>query len=228
MFDTLKTRFQLRFRSRVDAGLMLAELLESKVKYRNREQNLVIGIPRGGTLVADSVAKRLLADFNILIAKKMLLPGSQENAFGAITEYNSTYINQDLIEEFKISQHYIKLGKAAAYEEVKRRVEVYRDDAELHHEVRGRVVILVDDGAATGATLIAAARWVRSQAPKILFIAIPVAPRYTIDLLRRETDNLEVIIEQSNSPFKTVEQFYRNFGQVTDDEVIRIMREWKK
>lgn len=228
MFDALRDRFQLRFRSRVDAGRMLAELLENKVKGNNGEQKLVIAIPRGGTIVADGVAKRLFADFNILITKKLLLPGSEENALGAMTEFNSTYINQVLVEELKITQDYVQKDMAAAYEEIKRRIEVYRRDAVLHYDVNGRVVILVDDGAATGATLIAAARWLRSHAPKILYVAIPVAPKNTLDLLKSETDRLEAIIKESNSHFKTVEQFYQNFPQVTDEEVIRIMSEWKK
>ncbi|CAN5387885.1 hypothetical protein BH18THE2_BH18THE2_24660 [soil metagenome] len=90
MFNFLRYRLQLRFRSRIDAAHMLTELLENKVNGSNREQHLVIGIPRGGTIIADTIAKRLSTDFNILITKKLLVPGNEENAFGAITEYNST------------------------------------------------------------------------------------------------------------------------------------------
>jgi putative phosphoribosyl transferase len=142
------------------------------------------------------------------------------------------YINDQLINEFQISQEYLENEKLEQFEEIKRRMTLYRKEPriDLSSFLKDKTVILVDDGAATGATIIAAARSIirLKDRPKQLIIAIPVAPKYTVNLLKKEVNaHVEVAICPSSSEFYSVEQYHQNFLPITDEHVVRIMKERK-
>jgi putative phosphoribosyl transferase len=237
-FATLK--LQLKFKDRESASDILAEILKSNLRKntidrdlddkREKRENdiIVLGIPRGGAIIADVIARKLSADFDIVIARKVRDPENREQAIGAVMQEDDddgaiTYMNPKLVNELQMSNEYIHNETSEQLKEVERKTKMYRKVGRKY-KIKSRTVILVDDGAATGATIIAAARWVRKQEPKCLIIALPVAPQQTVNLLKKEADAIEVITSPSFSHFRSVEQFYQNFDPVTDEQVIEIMR----
>jgi predicted phosphoribosyltransferase len=228
-------KLQLKFKDRESAGNMLAEILKSRLKKNTIQRDvvdkkerqkdiIVLGIVRGGVIIADVIARKLSADFDIVIARRVRDPENREQAIGAVMgDGNTIYINPKRVNELQISKEYIEKETSEQIEEVERKTEMYRK-AGRKYKITSRIVILVDDGAATGATIIAASRWVRKQEPKHLIIALPVAPRQTVNLLKKEADAIEVITSPSLSHFRFVEQFYQNFDPVTDEQVIEILQ----
>jgi predicted phosphoribosyltransferase len=228
-------KLQLKFKDRESAGNMLAEILKSRLKKNTIQRDvvdkkerqkdiIVLGIARGGIIIADVIARKLSADFDIVIARRVRDPENREQAIGAVMgDGNTIYINPKRVNELQISKEYIEKETSEQIEEVERKTEMYRK-AGRKYKITSRIVILVDDGAATGATIIAASRWVRKQEPKHLIIALPVAPRQTVNLLKKEADAIEVITSPSLSHFRFVEQFYQNFDPVTDEQVIEILQ----
>jgi putative phosphoribosyl transferase len=212
----------LKFRDRIDAAEILAErLLDAFNNHKiNRQDSIILGIPRGGVVIADTIARRISSEFDIIIGRKLGAPENKELAIGAVMEDGTSYINQYLVDALKIKQEYIEKEKLEQENEIKRRKMLYRKTN--HYNIEKRVVTLVDDGIATGATIIAAARWIRKQRPKLLVLAVPVAPSQTVDILRQEADIIEVVFAPSN--FNTVGEFYANFSPVADENVIEIMK----
>jgi putative phosphoribosyl transferase len=212
----------LKFRDRIDAAEILAErLLDAFNNHKiNSQDSIILGIPRGGVVIADTIARRISSEFDIIIGRKLGAPENKELAIGAVMEDGTSYINQYLVDALKIKQEYIEKEKLEQENEIKRRKMLYRKTN--HYNIEKRVVTLVDDGIATGATIIAAARWIRKQRPKLLVLAVPVAPSQTVDILRQEADIIEVVFAPSN--FNTVGEFYANFSPVADENVIEIMK----
>lgn len=186
----------------------------------NHGNILILGIPRGGVIVGDIVAKKFSADFDIIIGRKLGAPANDELAIGAVMEDGTAYINQYLVDALKVSEEYIEAEKLKQANEIKRRKALYRKFSD--HKIQDRVAILVDDGIATGATTVAAARWTRKQRPTLLIVAVPVAPSQTLDILKQESDAIEVVMVPAI--FNAVGEFYENFEPVTDDQIIEIMR----
>jgi putative phosphoribosyl transferase len=218
LFDSLTKKFQFKFKDRVTAAHILGESLKDKIKKQEDQRTaVVLGIPRGGVVTADIVAKKLSTDnFDIVISRKLTDIDDKEQAIGAIMEDGTTYLDKELVEELSIPADYIEKEKACQIEEIKRRSSLFRRQGLEYNKIKinGKTAILVDDGAATGATIIAAARWVRRTInPKRLIIAIPVAPKYTAKLLEEEADEVEVITTPSSN-FKTVGQFFHDFSPV--------------
>ncbi len=180
-------------------------------------------------IVGDIIAKKLSCEFDIIIPRKLHAPHNEELAIGAVMEDGTTYLNDELIRELEISQEYIEKEKIEQIEEIKRRYSLYQNvERRREYQFKDKTVILADDGAATGATIIAAARWIKKKKtpnnPKSnLIIALPVAPKPTKELLRRESDHVEVILSPSTFNFKSVGQYYQSFEPVTDEQVINIM-----
>jgi len=206
----------MKFHNRTDAGNLLAERLAQK-GYGN---TIVLGIPRGGVILADLVAKKLGADFDILIPRKLGAPENEELAIGAVMEDGTSYTNRYLVNALRISQSYIENEKARQAAEITRRAAAYRKSGDYH--ISGKNVILVDDGIATGATVIASARWARKQNPSSLTVAVPVAPPQTVEMLEQETDS--VIVMHTPRDFSSVGQFYEEFVPVSDEQVMQVMR----
>jgi putative phosphoribosyl transferase len=212
----------LKFRDRIDAAEILAErLTESFNNLKiNRQEAVILGIPRGGVIIADIVARKLSTGFDIVIGRKLGAPENKELAIGAVMEDGTSYINRYLVDALLITQEYIEKEKLEQQNEIKRRKTLYRKTSD--YEIEKRVVTLVDDGIATGATIIAAARWIRKQRPKLLLLAVPVAPSQTVHLLRQEADFTEVVASPDN--FNAVGEFYSNFDPVADENVIEVMK----
>lgn len=208
----------VRFHDRHEAGGVLAERLAADERS---EPTLVLGIPRGGVMIADIVAKRLAADFDIVIPRKLGAPYNSELAIGAVTEDGTSYLNTYLINALRISEDYLEKEKGRQVEEIKRRASEYRKPG-LPYNIAGKKVILVDDGIATGATIIASARWVRKHNPSRLMIAVPVAPTQSVEVLEQEVDS--VLAVHTARDFGSVGQFYQEFAPVSDEEVKDIMR----
>jgi predicted phosphoribosyltransferase len=186
----------------------------------NRQEAVILGIPRGGVIIADIVARKLSTGFDIVIGRKLGAPENKELAIGAVMEDGTSYINRYLVDALLITQEYIEKEKLEQQNEIKRRKTLYRKTSD--YEIEKRVVTLVDDGIATGATIIAAARWIRKQRPKLLLLAVPVAPSQTVHLLRQEADFTEVVARPDN--FNAVGEFYSNFDPVADENVIEVMK----
>jgi predicted phosphoribosyltransferase len=231
MFETISKKFQLKFKDRSAAGSVLAELLNERLNNDKIEHILVLGVPRGGVLTADSVARKLSkkafkdVNFDLILPRKLTDKDNKEQAIGAVMEDGTTYLDKELTSMLQITTEYIEREKAEQIEEIRRRnilYSIYRPSKQ-YENLEQKTVILVDDGAATGSTLIAAAKWLRMKhAPKRLVIAVPVAPTHTVKLLEYESDEVQVVIRPST--FRSVEQFYHDFEQVPDDRVMEILR----
>ena len=230
IFESISSKFQLKLRDRANAANILGQALKDVIKKeQERKGSIVLGIPRGGVIVGDIIARRLSCEFDIIIPRKLRAPHSEELAIGAVMEDGTTYLNDTLVRELKVSQEYIEKEKAYQIQEIKRRSSLYRNSQDRYKLRNNKYVILADDGAATGATVVAAARWIKKKNittnnPKRLIIAIPVAPKETLNLLKNEADHVEVITSPSTYNFKSVGQYYQNFEPVTDEQVIDVMK----
>jgi putative phosphoribosyl transferase len=218
---------QITFKDRVSAASILSSILKGGIKAKKdrQDQILILGIPRGGIVVADIVAQKLNADFDIVIPRKLRAPDNKENSIGAIMPDSSVYLDPLKLRWLKVSPEYIEEEKAEQLREIVRRATLYRPDNQAYN-IRDRTVILVDDGVASGATLIPAARWIKKQQPKQLIIAAPVAQEQAADLLKKEADQLKFIITPSN--LVAISQFYHNFEPVADEQVIDILKKWQQ
>jgi predicted phosphoribosyltransferase len=201
------------FQNRAEAGQQLASHLG---KYANREDVIVLGVPRGGVPIAFEVARTLNLPLDIFVLRKLGLPGHEEVAFGAIGSGGVRVLDRQIVESAGLSQLVIEFVTRAERAELARREQIYRG-GRPPLDVRGKTVILVDDGIATGSSLRAGVHAVRQMQPAAIVIAVPVAPRSTVNRLRREVDDL-VCVEPAER-FYGVGQFYRDFSQVSDDEV---------
>ncbi len=212
----------LPYIDRFDAGRVLANALG---QYTGRSDVLVLALPRGGVPVAYTVAQELRASLDLMLVRKLGVPGWQELAMGAIATGGVRVLNTDVVDEIGISAQRIDEVAHAELQELHRRERVYRGERPLP-KLKDQCVILVDDGLATGATMRAAIRAVRQQQPARLVVAIPVAPTHTIAALRTEVD--EVICPAMPEHFFSIGQWYEDFSQITDDEVRTLLeRAWK-
>jgi putative phosphoribosyl transferase len=220
-------RLQIIFKDRASAASILSTILKGSIKGkkdRRQQQILILGVPRGGIVVADIVAQKLNAHFDIVIPRKLRAPDNKENSIGAIMPDGSVYLDAIKLRWLKVSTEYIEKEKTEQLREIFRRANLYRPDNRAY-DIRDRIVILVDDGVASGATMIAAARWIKKQLPKQLIIAAPVASEPAAELLKKEANQLKFIITPSN--LVAISQFYRNFEPVTDERVIDILKKWQ-
>jgi putative phosphoribosyl transferase len=209
------------FRNRKEAGQKLASCLK---KYANRDDVTVLGVPRGGIPVAFEVATALNLRLDIFVLRKLGVPGHEELAFGAIGSGGVRVLNPSVVEQLEISDQDIALVTRVEKEELMRRESLYRGNRP-QLSVRRQTVILVDDGVATGASIMAGIQALRQMRPAGIVVAVPVAPRETCIRLQREVN--EVVCVEMPDPFYGVGQFYQDFSQVSDDEVIELLdRAW--
>jgi putative phosphoribosyl transferase len=208
---------ETRFRDRTDAGKILASKL---THYANRPDLLVLGIPRGGVPVAFEVATALNAPLDICLVRKLGVPGNQELAMGAIAADGFEVLNEDLLDWLRISGHTIAEVGDRELHELQRRDRIYRGDRSLP-TIRDLIIILVDDGLATGATMRAAIGVLKHQQPQRLIIAIPVAPLDTCNELRAEVD--EMVCLMTPKHFSGIGRWYEDFTQTTDEQVCELL-----
>jgi putative phosphoribosyl transferase len=210
---------ELPYKNRSEAGRELANALQP---YANRPDVLVLGLPRGGVPVAYRVAKSLNAPMDLILVRKLGLPGHEELAMGAIATGGIHVLNAEVLQGSGISEAQIEQVAAVELQELRRRERIYRDDRPIP-EVHGRCVILIDDGLATGATMQAAIAALRQQKPSEILVAIPVAPPDTVASLQQQAD--AVICPAMPEPFFGVGVWYADFAQVTDAEVRELLGE---
>jgi predicted phosphoribosyltransferase len=201
------------FRDRREAGRLLATEL---ARYANRPDVLVLALPRGGVPVAYEVARALRAPLDVFLVRKLGIPGARELAMGAIASGGVRVLNNEIVRELHIPDSIIQSVVAEEQQELERRERLYRGNRPPPDPC-GRIVILVDDGLATGATMLAAIQALRQQQPASIVVAVPTAPPDTCAALRAEAD--EVICAITPEPFYGVGLWYQDFSQTTDQEV---------
>ena len=209
----------MRFKDRNDAAVRLAKKLE----WLRDEKPIILAIPRGGVVTGDVIAKILKTRLDVIVSRKIGAPRNPELAIGAVMHDGSFYPNSELITGLQIPQYYIDDEIKSQLVEIDRRLEKFRGNK--IYDLKGKTIIIVDDGIATGATMLAAIQWIKKQEPKRLIAAIPVGPQDTIEKLKQYA---EVVVLEMPESFGAVGQFYDEFDQVEDEIVIEIMKNYKK
>ena len=209
------------FRDRVEAGRRLAGAL---VQYKGKDV-VVLGIPRGGVVVAKEVADALEAPLDIVISRKIGAPGEPEFALGAVTQEGDVILDRQTADSVGASREYLESEIRQKKEEVKQRMERFRGDAP-YPSLKGKVVIVVDDGIATGSSVEAAVTSIRKREPREVVIAVPVAPPDTVESLKAGGNT--VVCLETPRMFFAIGEFYQRFDQVEDSEVKRILDESRK
>jgi len=217
------------FRDRIDAANKLAEELKQqlmKPEHRDSSSIIVLSIPRGGVVIGDVVADKLNVKLDVVVSRKIGAPIDPEVAIGAVMPDGTYFLNEDIILTLNVPQNYIDTQVNEQLKEIERRLISFRGSKEYDRELTGKTVVLVDDGIATGATMLSAAQWLKTkQNCQELIIAVPVAPRDTVDRLKQIVGNNDkVIVLYSPESFTAVGQFYADFGQVSDSQVKKIMK----
>jgi predicted phosphoribosyltransferase len=206
------------FHDRTDAGRQLAAEL---VRFKDRPDVVVLGLPRGGVPVAFEVAQALHAPLDVFIVRKLGLPGHEELAMGAIATGGIRVLNEEVVQALHIAPEVIDLVTAEEEQELRRRERLYRDDRPPL-DVRGRTVILVDDGLATGSSMRAAVAALRHLGPARIVVAVPVAAPETCAEFRDLVD--EIVCAHTPRPFFAVGMWYEDFSQTTDEEVHELLQ----
>ena len=206
------------FVNRTDAGKQLAKKLE----FVKEENPIILAIPRGGVVVADAVASFLDCKLDIIVSRKIGAPHNPELAIGAVLHDGSYFPNSDVVKMLQVPQSYIDSEKDEQMKEIQRRLIIYRGST--YYDLKEKTVVLVDDGLATGATMVVAALWVKKQKSKNIIVAVPIGSRETVQKLSEIVD--EIVVLSMPGFFNAVGQFYENFDQVEDGKVQEIMKKY--
>ena len=206
-----------RFRNRTEAGQLLTRKL---ARYAGRDDVFVLALPRGGVPVAYEVAKHLNAPLDVIIVRKLGVPGQEELAMGALASGGIRVLNGEVVDSLRISDEVIDAVAAREEKELVRRERAYRGQRN-RIEVEGRIVVLVDDGIATGSTMRAAVNALRQQQPKRVIVAVPTAAASTYREFQNEAD--EMVAVMAPELFYGVGQWYEDFSQTTDQEVRQLL-----
>ncbi len=203
------------FQNRIDAAKKLAKNLE----WIKKDDPVILAIPRGGVVIGDIVSSILNIRLDIIISKKIGAPYNPEFAIGAVMPDGSYVSNEETTNMLNVPQNYIDAEISTKIKEIERRLMEFRGHKK--YELKNKTIVLLDDGVATGATMFAAASWVRNHNPKKLIIAIPVGPKEIINKLNQIAN--EVIVLHTPLVFNSVSEFYHDFKQIDDDEVKQIL-----
>lgn len=211
-----------KYRDRVEAGTILAQQLSA---YANRNDVLVLALPRGGVPVAFEIAKSLSAPLDVFIVRKLGVPGHSELAMGAIAMGGIHVFNNDILQELNISQDELKAVIAKEEQELKRRETAYRGDHPFP-SIKDKTIILVDDGIATGASMRAAIKALRELKPASIVVAVPVADKHMCENMQPLVDRLVCPLQPMH--FYAVGAWYDDFAQTEDEEVFTLLNEAQK
>jgi putative phosphoribosyl transferase len=207
------------FDDRQDAGRNLASVLSAR--YAGVD-GIALAIPRGGVPVALEVAQALKIPLDVVVPRKIPIPWSPEAGFGAVTADGTLLLNEPLVAQLGLTEGQIEQLAAQVQEEVRRRLKVYRGNRPLAN-VKGKTAFLIDDGLASGFTMLTAVRSVRRGEPMEIVVAVPVSPRRSVNLVEPEVDDLVCLIMQERAPF-AVASFYRAFPDLSDEQVITYLQ----
>ncbi len=213
------------FRDRIDAAKKLVERLywlKSEIQ-ESKSPVVIVAIPRGGVVIGDIIASELDVKLDLVVSRKIGAPFNSELAIGAVMPDGSYFLNE-VAEMINVSQDYIESQINKEVKEIDRRLIEFRGNREYNNKLEDKIVVLVDDGIATGATVLASAKWIKDKHNcKQLIIAVPLAPREILENLNRVAD--KVIVLYTPEPFGAVGRFYQDFNQVSD-EVKEIMKKY--
>jgi len=207
------------FKDRRDAGRKLAQYL---TQYANRPDVVILALPRGGVPVAFEVARALNAPLDIFLVRKLGLPGHEELAMGAIASGGLRVLNEDIVGALNVPNAVLDVVTRRERAELERRERAYRGDRPPL-DVRGKTVILVDDGLATGSSMRAAVAGLRARQPAQIVVAVPTAAPETCEAFENEVD--DVVCAVTPQPFFSVGTWYEDFSQTSDEEVRRLLEE---
>jgi predicted phosphoribosyltransferase len=210
------------FQDRKEAGRKLADKL---AKYTDEKDIIVLALPRGGVAIGAEISKKIGAPLDVIITRKIHFPGEPEVAIGAIAENGKVALNDPIVKSYNIPQSYLDEEICRQKAEIERRLIAYRDGEKLAF-IKDKTVILVDDGVATGFTIIAAINALKDEGIKKLIVAVPVSPQDTFLKLKSLVD--EIICLETPEVFLAIGGFYYDFEQVTDKEVMQLIQNDKK
>ena len=213
-------RREVPFHDRDDAGRQLGEAVAKKLG--RRDDLLILGLPRGGVPVAAHVARALGAPLDVFIVRKLGVPGHEELAMGAIASGGVRVMNRDVLDSMPVPQRMIDDVAAREQRELERREREYRGNRPPL-DVRGKTVVIVDDGLATGSTMRAAVNALHAMQPRAVIVAVPVAAPSTCEEFRRDPNVDDIVCLRTPEPFQAVGLWYEDFGQTTDEEVYALL-----
>jgi predicted phosphoribosyltransferase len=206
------------FKDRVDAGEKLAVKLQ---KFKNQPNTIILGLPRGGVVMAGVVAKKLHLPLDIVVPRKISAPENHEFAIGAITLDGQMMMDEKIISSYDIGQEYIDQEIVKEKKEAVRRLNIYRGDRPTL-DLKNKIAIIIDDGIATGATMRVAIKFVKANHARKIIVAVPVCASDTLEIIKKEVD--EIICLYTPYFFGAVGEFYKEFEQTEDEEVVKIMK----
>ena len=224
------------FADRTHAATLLAEKLKVLINKtlgnatdpkEHQQQLLTLAIPRGGVVTGDVIASALDSKLDVIVSRKIGAPHNPELAIGAVMHDGTFFPNEDIIQTLRIPAEYISKQISTQIKEIERRLRLFRGaNKNNYYEIEDKTIILVDDGIATGATVFACINWLKGQNPRDVIVAIPIAPRDTINKLLRQIH--KVVVLHAPMLFGSVGAFYRDFTQISDDQVVDIMNKYRR
>lgn len=217
----------MRYRDRVDAGRRLAPHLARALSTDDSpvEKPLLLGVPRGGVVVAAAIADAMTVDLDVVVARKIGAPNNPELAIGAVGETGEPTLDRGLVSRLGVSEEYLAATVAAERLELQRRVAAYRGNT-ARPPIAGRIAVIVDDGIATGATLLATIETVRRERPALLGCAVPVGAPGSVDRIAHHVDVMVCPLRPRG--FRAVGEWYEAFAQTTDAEVVATLQRSRK
>ncbi|OIP61096.1 MAG: phosphoribosyltransferase [Nitrospirae bacterium CG_4_9_14_3_um_filter_41_27] len=210
------------YKDRKDAGIQLVSRL---TEYKDREDVLVLALPRGGVVIGYEVAKALNCPLDIIIIRKIGFPGQPELAIGAVSETGAVVLNEDIISAYKVSKDYIEEEILRQKKEISRRITLYRSGKGIP-PLDGKIIILVDDGVATGATIKAAISTLKKEKIVRLVAALPVSSEDAEEGIKQMVD--EWVCTETPFGFMAIGNYYQDFSQVSDEEVVELLKQKTK
>ena len=217
----------IKFKNRETAGKSLSYLLKRSIKkIQNDNKYIVVCIPRGGIIVGDVIARNFGFILDIILPKRLLSSVDKELTIGSVMKDGTNHLDSFTINSLKITNDYVQKEKNVKIIEIEQKELLYGKQIE-GNKIKSKNIILVDDGAATGSTLIVASKWIKTFHPSHLTIATPVCPKEILKLLKSEVNDVQSIINPVSNNFTTVSQLYQDFSPVNDEQVINILTQYK-